>query len=238
MKIGGYINVTNKNSKLMKDKKGKKFIETVVDGAFEKALIKAKMEKRQIPLLWRHKEDKVLATNVELKEDQIGLRFEAEVDEDIYNTCKDNDIRCSFGFEAIKDKITNITDNFYKRVLEDINLLEVTLTRPSYAAYDSSIAECREEVESKMEIREILDTLNVLTKEVEKLCEERELEDKKEEKKLDSKDDKKPKEKEKADNSKEEVEEKKEEQEKDKKEEVREIEFDTDFYTKILNELK
>lgn len=170
-KIGGYINATERNSNILKDKEGRKFIEKVRAGAFKEALEDAEKENREIPLMYRHK--KLITKNVELREDNIGLRFEAEVDEDTYNMVKDNNLQCSFGFVPLKENIKNITLGFYERLLEKIKLLEVTIT--PLPAYNGSLVECREG-EDEMELREELD------KKIEELTDKELEEEKKDEK--------------------------------------------------------
>ena len=176
-KIGGYINATERNSNILKDKEGRKFIEKVRAGAFKEALEDAEKENREIPLMYRHK--KLITKNVELREDNIGLRFEAEVDEDTYNMVKDNNLQCSFGFVPLKENIKNITLGFYERLLEKIRLLEVTIT--PLPAYNGSLVECREE-EDEMELRELLELREELDKKIEELTDKELEEEKKDEK--------------------------------------------------------
>ncbi|MFQ9726886.1 MAG: HK97 family phage prohead protease [Clostridium perfringens] len=176
-KIGGYINATERNSNILKDKEGRKFIEKVRAGAFQEALEDAEKENREIPLMYRHK--KLITKNVELREDNIGLRFEAEVDEDTYNMVKDNNLQCSFGFVPLKENIKNITLGFYERLLEKIKLLEVTIT--PLPAYNGSLVECREG-EDEMELRELLELREELDKKIEELTDKELEEEKKDEK--------------------------------------------------------
>ncbi|EGT0692904.1 HK97 family phage prohead protease [Clostridium perfringens] len=176
-KIGGYINATERNSNILKDKEGRKFIEKVRVGAFKEALEDAEKENREIPLMYRHK--KLITKNVELREDNIGLRFEAEVDEDTYNMVKDNNLQCSFGFVPLKENIKNITLGFYERLLEKIKLLEVTIT--PLPAYNGSLVECREG-EDEMELRELLELREELDKKIEELTDKELEEEKKDEK--------------------------------------------------------
>lgn len=176
-KIGGYINATERNSNILKDKEGRKFIEKVRAGAFKEALEDAEKENREIPLMYRHK--KLITKNVELREDNIGLRFEAEVDEDTFNMVKDNNLQCSFGFVPLKENIKNITLGFYERLLEKIKLLEVTIT--PLPAYNGSLVECREG-EDEMELRELLELREELDKKIEELTDKELEEEKKDEK--------------------------------------------------------
>ena len=127
--------------------------------------------------MYRHK--KLITKNVELREDNIGLRFEAEVDEDTFNMVKDNNLQCSFGFVPLKENIKNITLGFYERLLEKIKLLEVTIT--PLPAYNGSLVECREG-EDEMELRELLELREELDKKIEELTNKELEEEKKDEK--------------------------------------------------------
>ncbi|WP_032118895.1 MULTISPECIES: HK97 family phage prohead protease [Clostridium] len=163
-KIGGYINSVERNSNILRDKEGRSFIEIVKAGVFKEALDEAKKENRDIPLMYRHKE--IITKNVSLKEDAIGLRFEAEVNEEIYNMVKEENLQCSFGFTKVKDSIKNITQNLYQRTLEKIKLFEVTIT-PN-PAYNGSLVECREG-ENFMRLEELLKLREELDVEIERL---------------------------------------------------------------------
>lgn len=144
-KIGGYINVTERESEILYNKnKGKWFKETMKKGVFERALDRA----NDIPLLLQHDWDKKLASTsnktLNLREDQVGLRFEAEIeDEKLYSEIRDGKINhCSFGFSVVTEQIEPINNRLEKRSVEEINLYEVSLVKNP--AYVGSIVEARQ----------------------------------------------------------------------------------------------
>ncbi|HBI7133080.1 TPA: HK97 family phage prohead protease [Clostridium perfringens] len=181
--ITGYVNVPNKLSNPLKDKNGKIFVETVETGVFAKAINEAREKGKNIPLMFRHKD--IISDNVEICEDEVGVKFTAyDVREDIFNQIQNDGgkINCSFGFTPIKEKVIDISKNLYKRILEEINLLEITIT--PYPAYNSSVAytELREEGEDEMELRELLELREELDKKIEELTDKELEEEKKDEK--------------------------------------------------------
>lgn len=155
LKVGGYINVTERESEMLYSKKrGKWFKEVMKRGVFESAISRAK----EIPLLLEHNWDKQLATtrnnSLTLKEDQIGLRFDAVIDdENIYEQVKSGVINsCSFGFRALQEEIESINSRLEKRFVTGIELLEVSLVKNP--AYVGSLVESRayeEELEKEAE---------------------------------------------------------------------------------------
>ena len=135
-KIGGYVNVTERESELLYSaKRSKWFNEVVKQGAFKRSLSSG----REIPLLLEHDYDKRLAdtsNTLTLVEDQIGLRFDAEIrDKDVYDKVRSKQINnCSFGFRPIEQEFEDVSDVREKRYLKDIELLEISLVEnPAYA---------------------------------------------------------------------------------------------------------
>lgn len=158
LKIGGYINVTERESEMLYSKKrGKWFKEVMKRGVFKSAISRAK----EIPLLLEHNWNKTLATTrnqtLNLKEDQIGLRFDAVIDDKtIYEQVKSGVINsCSFGFRALQEEIEEINNRLEKRFVTGIELLEVSLVKNP--AYVGSLVESRayeEELESDIQVEE------------------------------------------------------------------------------------
>lgn len=144
MKIGGYINVTERESEMLYSKRsGKWFKEIMKRGVFQRAIDKAK----EIPLLFEHDWNKKLAdtrnNTLTLKEDNIGLKFEAIIeDRSVYDQVKAGVINsCSFGFRALEESIEPINSRLEKRTVSGIELLEVSLVKNP--AYVGSLAEVR-----------------------------------------------------------------------------------------------
>lgn len=161
LKVGGYINVTERESEMLYNKKnGKWFKEIMKKGVFKRAIERAGMN---IPLLFEHDWNKQLASleegSLELREDNIGLRFDAVInDESIYQQVKAGIINsCSFGFRALAEEVESINSRLEKRFVSAIELLEVSLVKNP--AYVGSLCETRSyeeelEEEAKRDIPE------------------------------------------------------------------------------------
>ena len=161
LKVGGYINVTERESEMLYNKKnGKWFKEVMKKGVFKRAIQKATTN---IPLLFEHDWNRQLASVDEgsliLKEDNIGLRFDAVIkDESIYQQVKAGVINsCSFGFKALAEEVNSINSRLEKRIVSAIELMEVSLVKNP--AYVGSLCETRSyEEELKEEERANCDT--------------------------------------------------------------------------------
>ena len=155
-KIGGYINVTNRESEVMYSKqRGKYFKEVMNQGVFQDAIT----TNRSIPLLLEHDYTRQLADTgsgtLELREDNIGLRFDAVIkDDELYQRIKDGKINsCSFGFSVLDDRYEPINPRLEKRFVNRIRLDEVSLV--SNPAYIGSLCETRA---LEQELRELEET--------------------------------------------------------------------------------
>lgn len=144
LKIGGYVNVTNRESEIMFSKKRNKWFKEVMNsGVFQRAIEKAS----DIPLLYEHDWDKKLASTssntLTLKEDNVGLKFEAVInDKDVYELVKEERVNsCSFGFRSLSEEYEEINNRLEKRFVNDIELMEVSLVKNP--AYVGSLAETR-----------------------------------------------------------------------------------------------
>ena len=151
LELGGYINVTNRESEvLFSHRKRKYFKEVMCSGVFKRAIEKA----NEIPLLFEHNWEKKLAStdddSLQLYEDNIGLRFLAKIkNEEIYNLVKDGVINsCSFGFRALNEKIEPINAKLEKRYVDSIELLEVSLVKNP--AYVGSLCETRSATQEQL----------------------------------------------------------------------------------------
>lgn len=145
LKVGGYINVTERESEMLFNKKnGKWFKEVMKKGVFQRAIERAN---RNIPLLFEHNWQKQLASveegSLTLKEDNIGLRFDAVIkDESVYEQVKAGIINsCSFGFRALAEEVESINSKLEKRFVSAIELMEVSLVKNP--AYVGSLCETR-----------------------------------------------------------------------------------------------
>ena len=177
--LEGYINVTNRDSKELYNKDGK-FIEQIKEGVWTRAL-----RKRNIPMLFNHDWSKQIGMNgdnVQLYEDAVGLRFIADIDNpEVVEKAKAGKLQgCSFGFRALKEKVEKV-NGICKRIVEDLELFEVSLLSKS-PAYSGCVIECRsKDAEIELELREfdveIEETIEQVPEEVmEQELEEKEVE--------------------------------------------------------------
>ena len=167
-KLGGYINVVERASETLYSKqRGKWFKETIKAGTFTRALQK----NDSIPMLLEHDWDRQIAHTangtLELREDAIGLRFDAIVDEDTFNEIQRRNITsCSFGMKVNEQEFESINPKMEKRYISNIDLFEVSLV--ANPAYVGSLVEQRnmekalEDMENEVKAQEevVVDTTN------------------------------------------------------------------------------
>lgn len=168
-KIGGYVNVTERESEtLYSQQRGKWFKEVMKKGVFERALAK----NQSIPCLLEHNWDRELAHTskgtLELREDNIGLRFDAIItDDEVYEQIRSGAINsCSFGFTVEEQDFEDINSRFEKRYVHEINLKEISLVKNP--AYVGSLVESRNlemalrEDEEMNKAEEVVETVEVI----------------------------------------------------------------------------
>lgn len=181
--LDGYVNAVARDSRNIPQMNGKLFKEQVVPKTFQRALEKAE----DVELLLNHDKNKRLGSikdgNLELFEDNIGLRAICTVtDADIIKKAKNNELRgWSFGFFVNKDKWEDLDDGTQRRYLEEIDLTEVSIvdnTRvPAYIgtsiekrANEEKMHETRtEDFKAVIEKRNVGDELSTFYKELELL---------------------------------------------------------------------
>lgn len=162
-KLGGYINVVERASEtLFSQQRGKWFNEVIKAGTFTRALQK----NNSIPMLLEHDWDKQIAHTangtLELREDAIGLRFDAIVDEETFNEIQQRNITsCSFGFKVNEQQYESVNPKLEKRYISNIDLFEVSLV--ANPAYVGSLVEQRnmeqalEDMETETEVEEVVE---------------------------------------------------------------------------------
>lgn len=81
--IDGYVNAVERESKVLTDHWGQKFIEKIKAGTFARALDRAKALQTPVKVLLNHDYSRELTSTsdltTELKEDNIGLRAHVEI---------------------------------------------------------------------------------------------------------------------------------------------------------------
>lgn len=176
VRLEGYVNVTNRDSRKLTDKVGQ-FIEQIVAGCWKRALHK----NPNIPMLFNHDWSRKLGENgknLELWEDQIGLRYALETnDEEVIRLASEGKLQgCSFAFKSLKETSETLKNGLRHRFVHDLDLLEVSILSKT-PAYEGSSAEIRE-LEHESETREFLidEVIEDITEdEVEKKADETEI---------------------------------------------------------------
>lgn len=151
--LDGYVNAVERESRILPSPRGR-FKEKIRAKTFERALDKAE----NVDLLFNHDKNRKLGSlqegNLQLYEDNIGLRAIAHVsDEEIIKKAKDGKLKgWSFGFVDNKPSWEDGEDGIQKRTLEDIELLEVSILDKT-PAYVATSIEARGEDQAISEIR-------------------------------------------------------------------------------------
>lgn len=135
--LDGYVNVPMRESRVLPSPRGK-FVEQILPRTFERALMKSS----NIDLLFNHDKNRKLGStaekNLDLREDNIGLRATCEVrDAEIIEKARNGQLQgWSFGFHVLKDAWETRDDGIHKRTVEEIDLAEVSILdcAPAYCA--------------------------------------------------------------------------------------------------------
>ena len=146
VEVDGYVNAIERLSKPLNTRMGK-FVERIKKGAFKRAIER----NNNIHILLNHNWDKDLGStkdgNLELTEDNIGLRARAIItDPEIIKKAKDGDlVGWSFGFTD-RDVDTHDEDGLRTRDVKDLDLYEVSLLdRTRTPAYDGTLVSVRDD---------------------------------------------------------------------------------------------
>lgn len=147
-KIWGYVTVFRRNSKMLSGTNPgmpDKFYEQVEDGAFRKSI----QSNKDIALVINHDDTQVLASvcagTLKLREDSIGLKFEATIDDvSIIREIQSNKIHgCSFKFIAVHEYIKEYCNGVPVRVLKEVELSDISLIKPPQRpAYIGTVVHC------------------------------------------------------------------------------------------------
>ena len=146
VEVDGYVNAIERLSKPLNTRMGK-FVERIKKGAFKRAIER----NNNIHILLNHDWDKDLGStkdgNLELTEDNIGLRARAIItDPETIKKAKDGDlVGWSFGFTD-RDVDTHDEDGLRTRDVKDLDLYEVSLLdRTRTPAYDGTLVSVRDD---------------------------------------------------------------------------------------------
>lgn len=149
--IDGYVNAVGRDSRPLRDKNGKRYVEQIVPGVFKRAL-----SQNEVKLLLNHDESRDLGsteTNLTLREDAIGLRATAEIDDaEVIKDARDGKLRgWSFGFYERGATEEELPSGMKRRYVEDMKLVEVSIiNQKKLPCYEATSIETRAEGEEKV----------------------------------------------------------------------------------------
>lgn len=153
VEIEGYVNAVERNSKPLFSRIGR-FIERICKGAFNNAI----KRNDDIHILLNHDWNRDLGStktgNLELEEDNIGLKARATItDPEVITAARNGDlVGWSFGFED-REVEKRIIDGIVNRAVKDLDLYEVSiLDRTKTPAYDGTLIAARNKGD-KMQFR-------------------------------------------------------------------------------------
>ena len=148
VEIEGYVNAVERASKPLMSRVGQ-FIERICKGAFKKAL----KRNDDVHILLNHDWNRDLGStkkgNLELVEDNIGLRAKATItDKEVIEKARNGElVGWSFGFQD-REVENTIENGMPHRAVKDLDLAEVSiLDRTKSPAYDGTLIMARDNVE-------------------------------------------------------------------------------------------
>ena len=146
VEIEGYVNAIERNSKPLWSRVGQ-FIERICKGAFKKALNRNNDVKILLNHDWERELGSTKKGNLELEEDNIGLRARATItDPEVIEKARNGDlVGWSFGFTD-REVENTIERGIPYRAVKDLDLQEVSiLDRTKTPAYDGTLLMARAE---------------------------------------------------------------------------------------------
>lgn len=134
--ISGYVNAVERESRVLHDSSGE-FIEVMKQGVFRRALER----NSDVGLMFNHTRF-LQADNMELTEDNIGLKIDVDVsDAEVIQNAKDGKLTgFSFGFRCLQSDFEERDGLPKLRNVTDIDLIEVSILNctPAYFATELS----------------------------------------------------------------------------------------------------
>lgn len=147
VEISGYVNAVERPSKVLHDRSGD-FIETMKEGAFKKALSRNDNVRVLLNHDWNRDLGGTKDGNLELEEDNIGLRARAKIyDKDVIEKARRNELTgWSFGFTDRDVDKSYDEKGLLHRAVKDLNLDEVSiLDRTRTPAYKGTLIMARDD---------------------------------------------------------------------------------------------
>lgn len=153
--LDGYVNAVGRESRVLKDLHGP-FIEIIKPGTFAKSL----EQRSNVGLMLNHKRN-LEPTNLELYEDNIGLRAKIDInDPEVIDLAEHNKLTgFSFGFVAKSDN-WDTSQEVRRRTIDELDLQEVSILSVT-PAYIATSIEARGEEATLHEQRSIEQTFEV-----------------------------------------------------------------------------
>ena len=147
VEISGYVNAVERPSKVLHDRSGD-FIETMKEGAFKKALARNDNVRVLLNHDWNRDLGGTKDGNLELEEDNIGLRARAKIyDKDVIEKARRHELTgWSFGFTDRDVDKSYDEKGLLHRAVKDLNLDEVSiLDRTRTPAYKGTLIMARDD---------------------------------------------------------------------------------------------
>ena len=166
VEITGYVNAIERNSKPLMSRVGQ-FIERICKGAFKKAL----KRNDDVHILLNHDWNRDLGStkkgNLELEEDNIGLRVRACItDKDVVQKARNGElVGWSFGFQD-REVENTIEKGMPYRAVKDLDLAEVSiLDKRKTPAYDGTLIMARDDTkEIHFRGEDFIDDVSIIDK--------------------------------------------------------------------------
>ncbi len=161
--ISGYVNVTGRESRPVMTKHGK-IPEVIEPGSFQRAI---DANEAGISVLLDHDASRRLAGTsdhtLQLYEDNIGLRAEAEIsDPEVIEAAKNKKIRgWSFNMRNIVDEVEERAEKPPLRRVKSFDMDEISLVVKKIPVYSATSVEIRADEESEAEERSMMETVDV-----------------------------------------------------------------------------
>lgn len=153
--LDGYVNAVGRDSKVIITPHGR-CVEQIAPGTFQKALERTD----NVNMLLNHDETRSLGStqkgNLELFEDNIGLRAIATVtDSEVIQKAREKKLKgWSFGMHVKHDELEERANNVPRRLVDDLDLFEVSLIDERLSpCYTGTSVEQRAEGETIKELR-------------------------------------------------------------------------------------
>lgn len=127
--LKGYVNLVGRPSEMLHSEEYGDFIEIILPGAFEKALLLAE----DVDLIFNHRESRKMGSikqgNVELYEDNLGLRIKCTItDPLVIKQAENGELRgWSFEFKPYRQHWITGNDGIKRRFIRDLSLKSVSL---------------------------------------------------------------------------------------------------------------